>query len=94
MEKSIRLSVLEIFLLELVLWLACWLINDYLAALLTVILAAIVCCVWVFSLLSEWIERSNVPRKYFWVMGVSVAAPLVAALMYWLIFGGRLSFLE
>ncbi len=94
MEKGIRLSVLEIFLLELVIWLVLWLINDYLAALLTVILAAIVCCVWVFSLLSEWIERSNVPRKYFWVMGVSVAAPLVAALMYWLIFGGRLHFLE
>ena len=91
---KIRLSILEIFFLELIIWLALWLMNDYLAALLTIIVAAIVFAVLLVALMSEWIERSRVPRKYFWVMGISVFTPILAALMYWLIFGGQLSFLE
>ena len=94
MEKKFRLSVLEIFFLELIIWLAIWLLNDYLAALLTIILVAIVFAILVFSLISEWIERSKVPRKYFWVMGISVLTPIIAALIYWLIFGGQLTFLQ
>ncbi|MFN8303650.1 MAG: hypothetical protein U0U46_14255 [Saprospiraceae bacterium] len=91
---NIRLSILEIFLLETVAWLALWLFNDYLATLLTMILTAIVFAVLLIALIAEWIERSKVPRLYFWIMGVSVLAPVVAALIYALIFGGKLEFLE
>lgn len=89
-----RLSLLEIFLLESVVWLALWLFNDYLATLLTIILTAIVFAVLMIALIAEWIERSKVPRKYFGVMGVSVLAPLVTALIYVLILGGKLDFLD
>lgn len=92
-EPQFRLSLLEIFLLELACWLGLWLLNDYLAALLTLITTAIVFAVLVIALLSEGIERSKVPRRYFWVMGLSVLAPLAAALLYSIIFGGQLSFL-
>ncbi|HNL40438.1 MAG TPA: hypothetical protein PKH43_14905, partial [Saprospiraceae bacterium] len=64
---NIRLSILEIFLLETVAWLALWLFNDYLATLLTMILTAIVFAVLLIALIAEWIERSKVPRLYFWI---------------------------
>ena len=92
-EFHFRLSVLEIFLLEVSGWLALWLLNDYLATLLTFILTAIVSAVLAIAVLAEGIERSKVPRKYFWIMGASAAAPVVAALIYRVIFGGELYFI-
>ncbi len=89
-----RLSLLELFLLEIVVWLALWLLNDYMATLLTLIITAIVFAILVIALLAEAIERSKVPRRYFWIMGLSVVAPVFAAVLYLLIFGGRLTFLE
>ncbi|GAB4493985.1 MAG: hypothetical protein OHK0019_19140 [Saprospiraceae bacterium] len=91
---NIRLSLLEIFLLEVVVWLGLWLLNDYLATLLTFIIGAIVLAVLVIALIAEAIERSKVPRKYFHVMWLSLVAPFTAALLYLLIFGGELVFLE
>lgn len=89
---SFHLSLLEVFLLEMAVWLALWLMNNYLATLLTLILTAIVFAVLVIALISEAIDRSKVPRKYFWVMGISVVAPIAAALIYLLIFGGKIDF--
>ena len=90
---SIRLSLLEFFLLEIALWLGLWLLSDYLATLLTLILTAIVFAVLAIALMAEAIERSKVPRRYFWVMALSILAPLVAAALYIGIFGGRLGFM-
>lgn len=90
----IRLSLLEIFLLEIIGWLGLWLLNDYLATLLTTVLTAIVFSVLLIALVAEWLDRSQVPRRYFWIMGLSVAAPVVAAFLYAVIFGGKLEFLE
>lgn len=81
-ESIFRLSLLEIFLLEVAVWLALWLMNDYLATLLTIILTAIVFAVLLIALLAEAIERSKVPRTYFHIMALSVLAPLAAALLY------------
>lgn len=91
---NIRLSLLEIFLLEVIVWLGLWLSNDYLATLLTLILVAIVSAVLLIALMAEAIERSKVPRRYFYVMALSILAPMAAAVLYMFIFGGRLEFLE
>ncbi len=91
---NIRLSLLEIFLLEMVLWLGLWLSNDYLATLLTLTIGAIVLSVLIIALAAEAIERSKVPRKYFWVMAISILAPLLAMGIYVLLFGGRLLWLD
>jgi hypothetical protein len=93
-KSGFRLSLLEIFLLELIVWLAFWLLNDYMAALVTIIVAAIILAVLVIALIAEAIERSKVPRWYFALMGLSVLAPVVSALLYAVIFGGRFEFLE
>ena len=81
-------------MIELAAWLAFWLLNDYLATLLTLIIGGIVSAVLVIALLAEAIERSRVPRRYFWVMAVSIAAPLAAALVYAGFFGGEVEWIK
>jgi hypothetical protein len=90
----IRLSLLEIFLLETIGWLALWLTSDYVAALLTLIIGAIVSAVLIIALISEAIERSRVPGKYFQVMAISILSMLIAAIIYVTLLGGRMDFLE
>lgn len=89
---SFRPSLLEIFLLEMAFWLALWLMSEYIATLLTLILTAIVFAVLVIAVIAELIERSKVPRLYFWVMGISIITPILAALAYLLIFDGKIEF--
>ena len=89
-----RLSLLEIFLLETAAWLALWLISDYVATLLTLIVGAIVSAVLVVALMAEWVERSKVPRWYFQVMALSIGANATAAGLYVSIFDGELGFLK
>ncbi|HRI58979.1 MAG TPA: hypothetical protein PK228_04635 [Saprospiraceae bacterium] len=91
---NLRLSLLEIFLLEVVVWLGLWLLSDYLATLLTFITGAIVSAVLLIALMAEAIERSKVPRRYFYVMLLSIIAPVVSAMLYLFIFGGKLAFLS
>lgn len=94
MSMNLRLSLLEIFLLEVVVWLGLWLFDDYLATLLTLVIGAIVSAVLIIALMAEAIERSKVPRKYFYVMVLSIVAPVVAGILYLSIFGGDLNFLK
>lgn len=87
---SFRPSLLEIFLFQMVGWLAVWLMNNYIATLLTLTLTAIVFAVLVIALIAEAIDRSKVPRLYFWIMAISIVAPILAALTYLLIFDGKI----
>ena len=80
-----KLSLLEIFLIEILVWMGLWLANEYLATLLTFILTPIVFAVLVIARISEFIERSKVPRIYFGVMLISTIAPVLAALVFWLL---------
>jgi hypothetical protein len=84
---SFKVTVLEIFLFQLVVWLGIWLANDYMATLLTLIVVAIVLAVLLIALISERLDRSKVSKTYFQVMALSAAAPLLAALVYVLLFG-------
>ncbi len=91
---KLKLSLLEIFLLETVGWFGIWLLNDYVAVLLTLILGAIVSAVLVIALFAEAIERSKVPKMYFQVMAISIFSIALAAAMYIALQGGRMDFLE
>jgi len=93
MEKSFKLSLSEIFLLQLILWTALWLINDFVAVLLTLSIGAVVLVVLLLALISEMIERSKVPRKYFYVMGLTLLAMTLSTAVYVYIFGGQFTFL-
>ncbi len=91
---KIRLSLFEIFLLETIAWLGLWLLSDYVAALLTLILGAIVSAVLAIALISEAIEPSKVPKKYFQVMLLSILSIAVTAAIYVTLLGGEMDFLS
>jgi len=91
---NLRLSLIEIFLLQTIGWLGLWLLSDYVAALLTLIIGSIVSAVLIFALIAEAIERSKVPKKYFQVMVLSILSIFVAAAIYLTLLGGDLDFLS
>lgn len=91
---KIRLSLFEIFLAQTALWLGIWLFSDYIAALLTLIIGAIVSAVLAIAVIAEAIERSNVPKTYFKLMGLALLSMAVAAGLYILLLGGRMDFLQ
>lgn len=81
------LRALEVLLLELVIYLLFWLYDEYLASLLSIILGSICLLILIISLIVEAIERSKVPRWYYWFLAASVLAPILGALIYIMISG-------
>ncbi|MEM1323616.1 MAG: hypothetical protein AAGG75_25365 [Bacteroidota bacterium] len=89
-----RLRPIEIFLLQFIFYLLLWLWNDYLATLLSGILAVVCFSILIISLITEWIEPSKVPRWYFWLMLASILAPVLAALVFVGLMGGELNWIN
>ena len=83
-----QIRPLEILLIQVVIYLFLWIFNDYLATMLSLIIGSIMLFILLISLVVELVERSKVPRWYFYFLGVSVLAPLIAGLVYLLISGG------
>lgn len=77
----------EVFLIETVIYMAFWMINDYLASLLSLILACICFAILIVSIGIELIERSRVPRWYYFFMIASVFSPILSGLIYYFISG-------
>jgi hypothetical protein len=90
MEKN---RLVEIFLVEVIFYFLLWLLNDYLATLLSISLGGIFLAILIISLIVEWIERSKVPIWYYKFMVVSILAPLLTAIVY-LFFTGGVSWME
>ena len=89
-----RLRLIELFTVQVILYGALWLYQDYLATLLSTIFATIFFFILVVSLIVEWIEPSKVPRWYFHVMFVSILAPLIAAFVFVSLLGGQLDWTQ
>ena len=82
-----KLGLFEIILIELVLCLLLWVVDEYTASLLCIVLPIICLGVLVIALIAEWIEPSKVPRLFFKALGVSIIIPLVSFGIYFMIFG-------
>jgi bacteriorhodopsin len=72
----------EVFLIQVFLYMVCWLLNDYLATMVSLIFGTMFFAILLVSLVVEVVERSRVPRWYFVFMLISVIAPLVSAGIY------------
>ncbi len=77
----------EVFLIEMVIYMGLWMLNDYMASMLSLILACICFALLLISLGIELIERSRVPRWYYYFMAASVIAPILSGLIYYFISG-------
>lgn len=69
--------LLEITLGVLLVFLLLWQWYPYLAYLLTLIFASICFFVLVVSLIAEGLERSKVPRLFYYAMAVGFAVPMI-----------------
>ncbi len=83
-----KIRPIEILLAEVIVYILLWLANDYLATLLSLIFGSIFLLILVISIIVEIVERSKVPRWYFFFMLMSVLAPIIAAAIFLLISGG------
>ncbi|MFT4759469.1 MAG: hypothetical protein ACI9XO_004266 [Paraglaciecola sp.] len=89
-----RIRPIELFLIQVLLYGLFWVWNDYIATLISTTFAIIAFCVLIVSLIAELLERSKVPRWYFWGMAVSVIAPILTALLFVGLMGGELAWMK
>lgn len=76
-----RLVSIEAFLVQVVLYLLIWLLNDYLALILSLILGGIALAVYLISKAVELVEQSRVPKVYYRFMVICFTAPLLAGII-------------
>lgn len=89
-----RLGYIEIVLLQIILWAALWLMDEYLASLLTAIMVPIFAGILVISLIAELLDRSRVPRSFFVLLAISVCIPLFIGAFVYFAFGGVFDWLS
>ena len=89
-----KLSIVEIVLMQIIGYALLWLWDDYVASYLTIVVPVLILVILLISLIVEWIEPSRIPRRYFVIMGISVLVPIVTGAVFYLINGGQLEWLE
>jgi len=82
-----RIGLIEIVLIQIVLYLLLWIADEFTASLLCVVIPVICFSVLVIALIAEWIEPSKVPKTFFMALGVSIVVPIVTLIGYFMIFG-------
>lgn len=82
-----KLGLLEIFLIQVVLYALIWLISDYTATLISVLFPILFISLLVLAFIAELVQQSKVPKWYYWFMVISIIAPLVTALIFIYIMG-------
>jgi len=82
-----RLSPLEAFLIQVVLYILLWLGDDFYATLGSFAFASLFLSIWLVSRIAEWIEPSKVPRWYFSYLLGGALAPILVTIIFYLIKG-------
>jgi len=77
-----KIRPIELFLIEFIIYSLLWLWDDYIASLMTVVMTSICFFILIISLITELIEKSKVPRWYYYFMVISVIAPIIVALVF------------
>jgi len=86
--------LLIVVLAESIVFTALWLWNEYVATYSTIILVGIMFVILLFSLVADLIEKSRIPKWYYYVLVISIVIPLVVGMFFVYIYGGNLSWLE
>lgn len=61
---------------------------------MTLILPSVLLILLFLSLIADWIEPARVPRWYLLVMAISIVVPVLTGVVIYLIYGGRLDWLQ
>jgi len=78
----------EILIIEAIAFTGLWIINEYIATLLTFIAVPIFGGILIISLIAEKIERSRIPREYFFMMAGLTIIPILIFLGIFIFNGG------
>lgn len=77
-----------VLLIQIVVYLLIFLMNDYAGTLMSLILGSICFCVWAISWMVEWISPSKVKRAYYRFVLAGWVAPLLAFIAFTVAKGG------
>lgn len=58
-----------------------WLVHEYTAFFLTLLVPIISFCTLIISLITEYLERSNIPRWYYRFMAILIILPLLVGIL-------------
>ena len=89
-----RIGLLEIILLQIILYSGLWILSPYAGFMLSMIVATISAAVLVISLIMELVDRSKVPKIYFYAMVTAIVCPLIVALSFIAFYPGAMSWME
>lgn len=89
-----RIGIIEIILLESICFAGLWLWDDYVAFVLTLTITSIIVAVLLISLFAEKVERSKVPRKFFWHLFWSIFPPIIIGILYTFLIQGDFAWLK
>jgi len=78
---------IEIFLAQCVLYLLIWVMDEYTATLITSILVPVLLGILLIAGMVELVDRSKISSRYFYIMLLSILAPIVVAAGFGLIVG-------
>jgi hypothetical protein len=87
-------KLLIVVLAESVAFSALWLWNDYVATYSTIILLGVMFVILLFSLIADLIEKSRIPKWYYYVLVISIVIPLVIGMFFIYIYGGNMEWMK
>jgi hypothetical protein len=82
-----RLVSLEGLLVQVIAYLALWLVDSYLAQVVSLLIGGVAAAILLISLLVEVVDRSRVPKVYYRLVLWCVLGPLLGGLLGWLLAG-------
>ena len=89
-----RLSLFEIFLIQVIIYCGLWLLDEYLASYMSIVIPGIAFAVVTISFISDQIEPSGISRKYYWFMSITIITPLLVGAAFMIMTEGNLAWLE
>jgi len=78
----------------MVIYVLIWIISEYTASLLLVIIPIITIAILMLSLLFELIEPSKVPKVYYYYLLTIIIAPIIVGIFFFSINGFDMAWLE
>ena len=77
-----NLGLTEIALFQVLFYAGFWVMSDYTATLLTLVLPMIFLFILLIALASEMVDKSKTPRWYYKFMVISIIIPIITAIVF------------
>jgi uncharacterized membrane protein HdeD (DUF308 family) len=93
-STSLHPKLLIVVLVVSIVFALLWLWNPYVATYSTVILSGVMLVILLFSLVADLIEKSRIPKWYYYVLVISIVVPLLIGMFFIYIYGGNMEWMK